>query len=78
MTLVSFASRDAPCLNVGRAGGFWLRRRRIDGALNRVPPEFYARVWGVLDRTPAGVSLANHLLSHELTKEVLPRAPLSE
>lgn len=22
--------------------GIWLRHRRIDGALNRVPPEFYS------------------------------------
>lgn len=25
--------------------GIWLRHRRIDGALNRVPPDFYANLW---------------------------------
>ncbi|KAJ4450782.1 hypothetical protein ANN_02212, partial [Periplaneta americana] len=30
--------------------GQWLRRRRLDGALNRVPRDFYPRVWGVLER----------------------------
>lgn len=30
--------------------GQWLRRRRLDGALNRVPREFYPRVWTVLER----------------------------
>jgi len=30
--------------------GQWLRRRRLDGALNRVPRDFYPRVWGVLEK----------------------------
>lgn len=30
--------------------GQWLRRRRLDGALNRVPRDFYSRVWGILER----------------------------
>lgn len=30
--------------------GQWLRRRRLDGALNRVPRDFYPRVWNVLER----------------------------
>lgn len=30
--------------------GQWLRRRRLDGALNRVPRDFYPRVWSVLER----------------------------
>lgn len=30
--------------------GQWLRRRRLDGALNRVPRDFYPRVWVVLER----------------------------
>ncbi|KNC99179.1 uncharacterized protein SPPG_05434 [Spizellomyces punctatus DAOM BR117] len=31
--------------------GRWLRRRKNDGALNRVPPDFYPKVWNVLSRT---------------------------
>ena len=30
--------------------GHWLRRRRLDGALNRVPPEFYSNVWHTLEK----------------------------
>jgi phosphorylase kinase alpha/beta subunit len=30
--------------------GQWIRRRRLDGALNRVPRNFYPRVWSVLER----------------------------
>jgi hypothetical protein len=32
------------------SGGWWLRRRRNDGALNRVPPGFYPKVWGLLSK----------------------------
>nr|CAD7453579.1 unnamed protein product [Timema tahoe] len=34
--------------------GQWLRRRRLDGALNRVPRDFYPRVWGVLEKMTPG------------------------
>ncbi len=30
--------------------GHWQRRRRLDGALNRVPPNFYSDVWHILER----------------------------
>lgn len=30
--------------------GHWIRRRRLDGALNRVPPDLYSQVWHVLER----------------------------
>ena len=30
--------------------GHWQRRRRLDGALNRVPPDFYSDVWHILER----------------------------
>ncbi|KAI9189727.1 hypothetical protein H9P43_001160 [Blastocladiella emersonii ATCC 22665] len=36
----------------GNAGhGEWLRRRKNNGALNRVPKQFYVRVWHVLERS---------------------------
>lgn len=34
----------------GDRQGQWLRRRRLDGALNRVPREFYKRVWIILEK----------------------------
>jgi len=30
--------------------GQWLRRRRLDGALNRVPKNFYPNVWSLLEK----------------------------
>jgi len=30
--------------------GQWLRRRRLDGALNRVPVGFYTDIWKLLRR----------------------------
>ena len=45
--------------------GHWQRRRRLDGALNRVPPDFYSDVWHILERvsgrirklsTPSGIN----------------------
>lgn len=30
--------------------GQWLRRRRLDGALNRVPVGFYQNVWKILQK----------------------------
>lgn len=40
--------------------GQWLRRRRLDGALNRVPRDFYSRVWTVLERV--SLSIGNNKL----------------
>ena len=34
--------------------GQWLRRRRLDGALNRVPKGFYKNMWNVLNRVRGG------------------------
>jgi phosphorylase kinase alpha/beta subunit len=48
--------------------GQWLRRRRIDGALNRVPRGFYPRVWHILDRvsdSPSSQGSADHFLSFQ-------------
>ena len=35
--------------------GQWLRRRRLDGALNRVPKGFYPKVWAILDKVSHGL-----------------------
>ncbi|CDW54470.1 phosphorylase b kinase regulatory [Trichuris trichiura] len=47
----------------------WLRRRRIDGALNRVPPDFYSRIWRLL-RTCEGVIVGGQVLHRNLTQEM--------
>ncbi|XP_015515360.1 probable phosphorylase b kinase regulatory subunit alpha isoform X1 [Neodiprion pinetum] len=51
--------------------GQWLRRRRLDGALNRVPRDFYPRVWGVLERCQ-GLAIEGRVLPQNLTQEMTP------
>ncbi|XP_063530574.1 probable phosphorylase b kinase regulatory subunit alpha isoform X2 [Cydia strobilella] len=49
--------------------GQWLRRRRLDGALNRVPRDFYPRVWGVLEQCQ-GLIIQGKVLQPNLTQEM--------
>ncbi|CAL7948196.1 unnamed protein product [Xylocopa violacea] len=49
--------------------GQWLRRRRLDGALNRVPRDFYPRVWQVLERCQ-GLAIEGRVLPQNLTQEM--------
>jgi hypothetical protein len=46
--------------------GKWLRRRNNDGALNRVPSEFYPKVWKVLE-VSRGIVICGLLLPREPT-----------
>ena len=50
--------------------GQWLRRRRLDGALNRVPQGFYQRVYAFLDGVKDGVYVAQRLIPHSLCQEM--------
>ncbi|TPX40289.1 hypothetical protein SeLEV6574_g06701 [Synchytrium endobioticum] len=47
------------------AHALWFRRRKNDGALNRVPERFYPRVWKILSKVN-GIMVG---------KSVLPRDP---
>ena len=49
--------------------GLWLRRRRLDGALNRVPMGFYAKIWKILENCQALV-IQGKVLGNQLTQEV--------
>ena len=49
--------------------GQWLRRRRLDGALNRVPKNFYSRVWFILEKS-IGISISGSVLQQSLTQEM--------
>ncbi|XP_026313777.1 probable phosphorylase b kinase regulatory subunit alpha isoform X5 [Hyposmocoma kahamanoa] len=49
--------------------GQWLRRRRLDGALNRVPRDFYPRVWAVLEKCQ-GLIIQGKILQPNLTQEM--------
>lgn len=50
-----------------QSGRCWLNRRQIDGSLNRTPPEFYDRVWQILERTPNGIVVAGKHLPQQPT-----------
>ncbi|XP_058148327.1 phosphorylase b kinase regulatory subunit alpha, skeletal muscle isoform isoform X7 [Dasypus novemcinctus] len=51
--------------------GQWQRRRRLDGALNRVPIGFYQKVWKVLQKCH-GLSVEGFLLPSSTTREMTP------
>eukprot|EP00057_Strongylocentrotus_purpuratus_P027467 XP_011681941.1 PREDICTED: probable phosphorylase b kinase regulatory subunit alpha [Strongylocentrotus purpuratus] len=51
--------------------GQWLRRRRLDGALNRAPPDFYFKVWKILEKCQ-GLRIVSHFLPQHLTREMTP------
>ncbi|CAB3256640.1 unnamed protein product [Arctia plantaginis] len=59
---------DTPAIEPDRQGQ-WLRRRRLDGALNRVPRDFYPRVWGVLEKCQ-GLLIQGKILQPNLTQEM--------
>lgn len=47
------------------ANGRWLRRRKNDGALNRVPSSnFFPQVWSILDKSK-GLCIRNHSLPRD-------------
>ncbi|XP_066503416.1 phosphorylase b kinase regulatory subunit alpha, liver isoform isoform X2 [Hoplias malabaricus] len=49
--------------------GQWLRRRRLDGAINRVPMGFYQKVWKILQKCH-GLSIAGFVLPSSTTREM--------
>ncbi|XP_053313294.1 phosphorylase b kinase regulatory subunit alpha, liver isoform isoform X2 [Spea bombifrons] len=49
--------------------GQWLRRRRLDGAINRVPVGFYQKVWNVLQKCH-GLSIDGYVLPSSTTREM--------
>ncbi|XP_017852506.1 probable phosphorylase b kinase regulatory subunit alpha isoform X8 [Drosophila busckii] len=62
---------DALIATIDDRQGQWLRRRRLDGALNRVPRDFYSRVWTVLERCQ-GLAIEGRVLQQSLTQEMTP------
>ncbi|KAK8383657.1 hypothetical protein O3P69_015842 [Scylla paramamosain] len=49
--------------------GQWLRRRRLDGALNRVPRNFYPQIWKILGKCK-GINIEGKVIPHSLTQEM--------
>ncbi|XP_062850268.1 phosphorylase b kinase regulatory subunit alpha, skeletal muscle isoform isoform X2 [Trichomycterus rosablanca] len=72
--LSSFESFDGslsvPVASDSRQGQ-WLRRRRLDGALNRVPVGFYQKVWKILQKCH-GLSIEGFVLPSSTTREMTP------
>lgn len=60
--LLSTNSNDSDSHNGSDKPGQWMRRRRIDGALNRVPENFYQYVWRVLEKVGTGYFVSTVLL----------------
>ncbi|CAG0913697.1 unnamed protein product [Notodromas monacha] len=54
---------------LGEKQGQWLRRRRLDGALNRVPKGFYSQVYKLLVRCQ-GLAIEGKVLPQSLTQEM--------
>ena len=49
--------------------GIWIRRRRLDGGLNRVPLGFYSKVWMIVENC-RGVQIRGQTLDTFLTQGV--------
>ncbi|KAM4701618.1 phosphorylase b kinase regulatory subunit alpha, liver isoform [Discoglossus pictus] len=58
-----------PFLMVEDHQGQWLRRRRLDGAINRVPMGFYQKVWNILQKCH-GMSIDGYVLPSSTTREM--------
>ncbi|XP_059942564.1 phosphorylase b kinase regulatory subunit alpha, liver isoform isoform X3 [Mesoplodon densirostris] len=56
----------------GERQGQWLRRRRLDGAINRVPVGFYQKVWNILQKCH-GLSIDGYVLPSSTTREMTPQ-----
>uniref|UniRef100_A0A8C8SWD8 Phosphorylase b kinase regulatory subunit n=1 Tax=Pelusios castaneus TaxID=367368 RepID=A0A8C8SWD8_9SAUR len=67
----SFASMLEDQVSKDGRHGQWQRRRRLDGALNRVPVGFYQKVWKILQKCH-GLSVEGFVLPASTTKEMTP------
>ncbi|XP_030128562.4 phosphorylase b kinase regulatory subunit alpha, skeletal muscle isoform isoform X2 [Taeniopygia guttata] len=67
----SFSSKLEEQGSMDSRQGQWQRRRRLDGALNRVPVGFYQNVWKVLQKCH-GLSVEGFVLPSSTTREMTP------
>ncbi|KAI6236314.1 Phosphorylase b kinase regulatory subunit [Aphelenchoides besseyi] len=54
-----------------------LQVRRLNGAVNRCPPNLYNRVWDVLEKVKGGIIIAGHLLPQHPTLLVMAERELT-
>uniref|UniRef100_A0A7N4NG25 Phosphorylase b kinase regulatory subunit n=1 Tax=Sarcophilus harrisii TaxID=9305 RepID=A0A7N4NG25_SARHA len=69
---VSSSDSGGHHLSWGERQGQWLRRRRLDGAINRVPVGFYQKVWKILQKCH-GLSIDGYVLPSSTTREMTPQ-----
>ncbi|XP_060231528.1 phosphorylase b kinase regulatory subunit alpha, skeletal muscle isoform isoform X3 [Meriones unguiculatus] len=67
----SFPTVCGPQTSKDSRQGQWQRRRRLDGALNRVPIGFYQKVWKILQKCH-GLSVEGFVLPSSTTREMTP------
>ncbi|XP_006257164.1 phosphorylase b kinase regulatory subunit alpha, skeletal muscle isoform isoform X3 [Rattus norvegicus] len=67
----SFPTVCEPQTSKDSRQGQWQRRRRLDGALNRVPIGFYQKVWKILQKCH-GLSVEGFVLPSSSTREMTP------
>ncbi|XP_042313110.1 phosphorylase b kinase regulatory subunit alpha, liver isoform isoform X5 [Sceloporus undulatus] len=65
----SLTGSGGHCISWGDRQGQWLRRRRLDGAINRVPVGFYPKVWKILQKCH-GLSIDGYVLPSSTTREM--------
>uniref|UniRef100_A0A673GXX2 Phosphorylase b kinase regulatory subunit n=1 Tax=Sinocyclocheilus rhinocerous TaxID=307959 RepID=A0A673GXX2_9TELE len=70
LNMMAIGSLGATLMRDSRHGQ-WLRRRRLDGALNRVPVGFYQNVWKILQKCH-GLSIEGFVLPSSTTREMTP------
>jgi len=68
-TLGSTCSLDQMDEEEPERTGMWMRRRLLDGSLNRVPPGFYTRMWSLLEKCQ-GISVHGKILYQSITQEM--------
>ncbi|XP_076018570.1 phosphorylase b kinase regulatory subunit alpha, skeletal muscle isoform isoform X2 [Genypterus blacodes] len=70
-SIESLDNPDSSSIPKDKRHGQWLRRRRLDGALNRVPVGFYQKVWKILQKCH-GLSIEGFVLPSSTTQEMTP------
>lgn len=53
------------------SGGRWIRRRKNDGALNRIPKNFYPKIWRILEKTK-GIRVGSYEILSDVINESTP------
>ncbi|EPZ31984.1 phosphorylase kinase alphabeta [Rozella allomycis CSF55] len=58
--------RSITAIAFGPSKGRWFQKRKVEGALNKVPIKFYPKVWSILENC-GGITLSNKTLPRDPT-----------